>query len=164
MSAAQDVPIMPKINPGISKSELAKMTGMTPAWFTFSGRNCRVPPYTRRPRTCLADCVGMRRCPLVMAITATTTATNRTIIKISFSKPMSPVPAPSVNSDFLRTVWPPEVSNSRLWVADGMRPMIPAMMMSEIPLPIPYSSICSPSHIRNMVPTVTVNTAANPNQ
>ena len=52
---------------------LAKMTGMTPAWLTRSGRNCRVPPKTRRPRTCLADCVGMRRWPLVMAITPTTT-------------------------------------------------------------------------------------------
>ena len=49
---------------------LAKMTGMTPAWFTRSGRNWRVPPKTRRPRTCLADCVGMRRWALVMAMTA----------------------------------------------------------------------------------------------
>ncbi len=41
---------------------------------------------------------------------------------------------------------------------------MPAMMMSEMPLPMPYSSICSPSHIRKTVPTVIVRTAANPNQ
>ena len=52
------------------------MIGMTPAWLTFSGRYCRVPPKTRRPRTCLADCVGIRRWLSVIAITPTTTATN----------------------------------------------------------------------------------------
>ena len=45
-----------------------------------------MPPKTRRPRTCLADCVGMRRWPLVMATTPTTTATNSTIRTTSFSK------------------------------------------------------------------------------
>ena len=74
---------------GSTSKLLAKMTGMTPAWLTISGRNWRVPPKTRRPRTCLADWVGMRRCPLVMATTPTTTATNRTISTISFSKLMS---------------------------------------------------------------------------
>src|SRR3954447_11313699 len=54
----------------------AKMIGITPAWFTFNGRYCRVPPNTRRPRTCFADCVGMRLWLSVMAITPTTTATN----------------------------------------------------------------------------------------
>ena len=34
----------------------------------------------------------------------------------------------------------------------------------QMPLPMPYSSICSPSHIRKMVPAVIVRTAANPNQ
>ena len=33
-----------------------------------------------------------------------------------------------------------------------------------MPLPMPYSSICSPSHIRNTVPAVMVMTAAKPNQ
>ena len=58
----------------ISRLE-AKMIGMTPAWLTFSGRYCRVPPKTRRPRTCLADWVGIRRWLSVIAITPTTTAT-----------------------------------------------------------------------------------------
>jgi hypothetical protein len=29
-----------------------------------------------------------------------------------------------------------------------------AMMISETPLPMPYSSICSPSHIRKILPAV----------
>ena len=32
------------------------------------------------------------------------------------------------------------------------------MMRSEIPLPMPYSSICSPIHIRKTVPAVIVRT------
>ena len=47
-------------------------------------------------------------------------------------------------------------------VASGMRATMPAMMMRLMPLPMPYSSICSPSHIRKMVPAVMVRTAANP--
>src|SRR4051812_10126912 len=66
-----------KINEGKIKRLEAKMIGITPAWLTFNGRYCRVPPKTRRPRTCLADCVGMRRWLSVIAITPTTTATNR---------------------------------------------------------------------------------------
>ncbi len=57
----------------------AKMIGITPAWLTFNGRYCRVPPKTRRPRTCLADCVGIRRWLSVIAITPTTTAMNSPI-------------------------------------------------------------------------------------
>ena len=55
------------------------MIGITPAWLTFSGKNCLVPPKTRRPRTCLADWVGIRRWLSVIAITPTTTAMNSPI-------------------------------------------------------------------------------------
>ncbi len=34
--------------------------------------------------------------------------------------------------------------------------MMPAKMISEIPLPMPCSVICSPSHMTNMVPVVSV--------
>ena len=37
-------------------------------------------------------------------------------------------------------------------IALGSRATIPAMMISEMPLPIPRSVICSPIHIRNIVP------------
>ena len=38
-----------------------------------------------------------------------------------------------------------------------MRARMPAMINRLMPLPMPNSSICSPSHIRNMVPAVMVN-------
>ena len=38
----------------------------------------------------------------------------------------------------------------------GMRATMPAMMMSEMPLPTPRAVICSPSHIRKIVPPVSV--------
>ena len=36
---------------------------------------------------------------------------------------------------------------------------MPAKMISEMPLPMPRAVICSPSHIRNMVPPTSVITA-----
>ena len=44
-------------------------------------------------------------------------------------------------------------------MADGMLATMPAKMMSEMPLPMPREVICSPSHIRNIVPPVSVTTA-----
>src|SRR6218665_45125 len=38
--------------------------------------------------------------------------------------------------------------------ASGIRPMIPAKMIREIPLPIPRSVICSPNQIKSTVPVV----------
>ena len=38
----------------------------------------------------------------------------------------------------------------------GIRARIPAMISRLMPLPMPYSSICSPIHIRKMVPAVMV--------
>ena len=35
-------------------SDEAKITGMTPAWFTFSGMYVEVPPYILRPTIRLA--------------------------------------------------------------------------------------------------------------
>ncbi len=40
----------------------------------------------------------------------------------------------------------------------GRRATMPAMMISEMPLPIPRSVICSPIHITNIEPAVTVTT------
>ena len=37
---------------------------------------------------------------------------------------------------------------------------MPERMMSEMPLPMPREVTCSPSHIRNMVPPVSVITVA----
>ena len=43
-------------------------------------------------------------------------------------------------------------------IALGRRATMPAMMISEMPLPMPRSVICSPIHMRNIVPAVTVST------
>gem|GEM_PF-4317031 len=39
-------------------------------------------------------------------------------------------------------------------MAPGIEAMMPAVMISEMPLPMPYLSICSPSHIKKTVPAV----------
>ena len=43
-------------------------------------------------------------------------------------------------------------------MADGNPATMPAKMMSEVPLPTPRCVICSPSHIRNIVPPTSVTT------
>ena len=48
------------------------------------------------------------------------------------------------------------VANSSDMVASGMRHTIPATMSRLMPLPTPYSSICSPIHIKNTVPVVMI--------
>ena len=50
--------------------------------------------------------------------------------------------------------WRP--SSSMLASAEGNSATMPARMISEMPLPMPREVICSPSHIRNMVPPVSV--------
>jgi hypothetical protein len=40
--------------------------------------------------------------------------------------------------------------------AEGSSATMPERMISEMPLPMPREVICSPSHIRNMVPPVSV--------
>ena len=41
-------------------------------------------------------------------------------------------------------------------IAFGSPAAMPAKMMSEMPLPRPRSVICSPSHMRNIVPVTSV--------
>ena len=48
-------------------------------------------------------------------------------------------------------IWP-----NRPKIARGRLATIPAKMMSEMPLPIPRSVICSPSHMMKIVPVVRV--------
>ena len=47
----------------------------------------------------------------------------------------------------------------RLPMNDGIDATIPAMMISDVPLPIPRAVICSPIHSRNMVPPTRLTTA-----
>ncbi len=48
-------------------------------------------------------------------------------------------------------------------MAAGRPATMPARMIIEMPLPRPRSVICSPSHIRNMVPATSVIVARNTN-
>ena len=52
---------------------------------------------------------------------------------------------------------------NRLLSVTGNWATIPAMMMSDTPLPMPREVICSPSHIRNMVPPISDTTAVRRN-
>jgi hypothetical protein len=51
---------------------------------------------------------------------------------------------------------PVDISRKVFMMAAGMPATMPAKMISEIPLPIPRSVICSPSHMMNAVPAVSV--------
>ena len=56
----------------------------------------------------------------------------------------------------------PVFANSNvLPTALGQPATIPAKIMIEIPLPMPRSVICSPNHIKNIVPLTRVITAVN---
>ena len=46
----------------------------------------------------------------------------------------------------------------------GRRATMPAMMISETPLPMPRLVICSPIHIRNKVPPTRLTVPANSNR
>src|SRR5262249_3057093 len=122
---------------GITISDDAKITGMTPAWLTFSGKYVEVPPYMRRPTMRLAYCTGMRRwpcstntTPMMMIRAATQTALKSTGPRVS------------------RIVLP----------SDGMRAAMPAKISSDMPLPMPRSVISSPIHITRAAPAVMTST------
>ena len=51
----------------------------------------------------------------------------------------------------------PERPDAKNWaIAAGTSAMMPTKIISEMPLPMPRWVICSPSHIRNMVPPTRV--------
>ena len=66
---------MPAIVAGNARIDEAKMTGMTPPVFTFSGMCVLDPPYIRRPTTRFAYCTVTRRWPRSTKMIAATTTT-----------------------------------------------------------------------------------------
>ena len=56
---------------------------------------------------------------------------------------------PTISTPLSEPVRPP---SSICPIACGSRATMPAMMISDTPLPMPRLVICSPIHIRNMVP------------
>src|SRR2546422_3381856 len=121
---------------GNASSELAKIGGITPPELTRSGKYEDCPPMTRRPTTRLAYCTGMRRCaPSTYTMKATTAIirTTRKIRAMGVKGPQARVLAFSYKS----------------CTARGRPTTMPVKMMSDIPLPMPRSLICSPSHMRS---------------
>ena len=118
----------------------AKMIGITPDALTLIGRWVDWPPYILRPTTRLAYWTGMRRSALDMNTMNTTTARPMMIIRTADAMPVPPL----VNR--LASV------DSR----DGPREMMPANRMIEMPLPMPFWVMCSPSHMISAVPAVKV--------
>ena len=65
----------------------------------------------------------------------------------------------TINSKMSRTAPPREVpsfAETSAVRANGRRAMIPTIMMSEIPLPIPLSVMRSPSHMMKSVPAIRI--------
>ena len=85
-------------------------------------------------------CTRMRRCARsmkTMTITTTTDISRKMMMKTVEIAPVRP--------------------SSRVEAsACGRLATMPAMMISEMPLPMPRAVICSPSHIRKTVPPVKV--------
>ena len=115
---------------------------MTPPVLTFSGMWVLVPANCRRPTTRLAYWTTMRRWPRSTKMIAATTATISATSSTSRIRPICPVRS-----------W----SKVRV-TARGKFTTMPAKISSDIPLPMPRSVICSPSHITNIVPVVRVST------
>ncbi len=58
---------------------------------------------------------------------------------------------------------PVRTSSSVPPIAAGRPATMPPKMIIEMPLPMPLSVICSPSHMRNMVPVMSVRTVVKRN-
>ncbi len=120
------------------------MSGIIPAELTRSGMwVCPDWRYMRPPRNRLrAYCTGTRRCASwkkTMSATSTTPRGSRAM-------PMPASPAEEL---------------TMLGSNVGMPATMPPKMMREMPLPMPFSVMSSPSQTRNMVPAVMETTAAN---
>jgi hypothetical protein len=127
---------------GSSSSDEAKIGGITPAVFSLSGR-CDVSPWNiRLPTWRLGYWISSCRCAR-----STNTMKAMTAIATMMMAMIRPVPSAPVRP-----------SSSVPATALGRAATMPAKMISEMPLPMPRAVICSPSHIRNMVPPTSVMT------
>ena len=64
-----------------------------------------------------------------------------------------------MNSAAMMLIAPVLTNSNKPPMAPGRPAAIPAKIRMEMPLPSPRSVICSPSHIRNMVPATKLTTA-----
>ena len=128
---------------GSSSSEEAKIGGMTPEELSFSGR-CEASPWNMRLPTCrLGYWTSSRRWARSMNTMAATDGQHQREQRDQ-QRP----------GDGARAA----TARAGRRCALGRPATMPAKMMSEMPLPTPRAVICSPSHIRNMVPPTSVMT------
>ena len=132
---------------GISSSDEAKIGGITPAVLTFSGRWLRSCCIAPRAVWRLGYWISTRRCA-------------RSMKQMPRTKAVAIRTTPAIISGFIVPVRPPSNNCAR---ADGSWATIPAMMISDTPLPMPRLVICSPIHIRNKVPPTRLIVAATRN-
>ena len=118
------------------------MGGITPAVLIFSGRKELSPPYMRLPCWRLGYCTKRRRCARSKKTMASTTPTDRA----------------TMNRNSSGLICPVRVCDSICHRVMGRRATMPAKMIRLEPLPTPRLVICSPIHIRNRVPPVSVAT------
>ena len=122
----------------------AKMSGMTPLPEILMGMTVDCPPYILRPLTCLAYCTGMRRSAkstVTMSAKMMTAMTQNTMTSRMGSKSKATFSA--VKAEMI--------------LSSSVRPaveMMPRKMISEMPLPTPYSVMRSPIHMVSMAPAV----------
>ena len=95
-----------------------------------------MPPYIRLPTMRLAYCTGMRRWPC---------STNTTLAMMA--RPNRQTPANTRPP--LDMIWRPSA---------GIRAAMPVKISRDMPLPMPRSVICSPSHMMTPVPAVMTST------
>ena len=117
----------------------AKMRGITPPPAILMGMTVDCPPYILRPFTCFAYCTGMR---LSERSTATIAVNSRMVSTKKPSSIHSALRSPPNRSPNFSTMVMPAVE------------MMPTKIMSEMPLPTPYSVILSPMNMTSMAPAV----------
>ena len=125
------LPINNAIVCGNAKSELAKIIGITPDWFTFIGIWEFWPPYNFLPTTFLAYCTGIFLTASLINVTkaiVTNIITANTIANHNTNVPDW--------TDF-----------TTLIKSEGILEIIPTNIMIELPFPSPFSVILSPIHI-----------------
>ena len=121
--------------------EDAKITGMTPAVLIFNGILLEFPPYIFLPCIFFAYCTGILRVPEFSMITSTTI---RTITAIMITAATTAGAISLLVTNCL---------NSPVSSCGILETMLIVRTM-EIPLPIPFSVIFSPIHIKNALPAV----------
>ena len=113
---------------------------MTPDEFSFNGR-CDASPWNILLPTCrLGYCTSSRLCARSKNTIAATT----------------PSASARKNTRTPGEIEPVRDSSKSCTSAPGRPATMPAKMISDVPLPTPRCVICSPSHIRKIVPPTSV--------